>query len=253
MLIQEWLLNPLEYLVENVQFLVLGIVTLIFVIVTLIVSGRMIYQGIKLKVSTFSYVGIEYIGVASCWFGVALNFVSILLFNTVPAWELHFIAHGGILTIAQIFWVFAMTKLLPIKEKYHKKIQIAAIIIGLIVEITYIIIIFTNQSWLGIPVAPIQIVYGPFSYIYLMAQLLVFTFFGFWFVIESLKSANPKVKLKGKFLALSFSLFTFASFLEVFFTEIWVFIIARLIIMSSAFLFYIGFMLPEQIEKIFLK
>lgn len=253
MLYQNWVSNPLGFLLENVELLMLGIVTLIFVIVTLIISGRLIYQGIKIQMKTLSYVGIEYIGVASCWFGIALNFLTILFINEVPPWSLHFLAHGGIVTIAQIFWVFAMTDLLSFSEKASKNIKIFAIIVGIVVEIAYIIIIFTNMNWLGTPVAPIQIGYGPFSYAYLMGQLAVFLIFGFWFVAESLKTSDPRIRLKGKFLALSFGVFTLASVLEIFFVEIIVFIIARVFVMSSAFLFYIGFLLPKTIEHAFLK
>jgi len=253
MLFQSWVSNPLEFLVENIEFLLLGIVTLIFVIITLIISGRMIYKGIKVKMKTLSYVGIEYIGVASCWFGVAFNFITILLINQIPPWPLHFIAHGGIVTIAQIFWIFAMTNLLSFKEKTKKVLKILSVIIGVIVEIIYIIIAFTRVSWLGTPVAPIQVLYEPFSYLYLMGQLFIFLFFGYWFVIESLKAKSPKIRLKGKFLALSFAVFTLASVLEVFFTQILVFILARIIVMSSAFLFYIGFLLPKKIETLLLE
>ncbi|TXT58006.1 MAG: conserved membrane protein of unknown function [Promethearchaeota archaeon] len=250
---QDWISNPLNFLLENLEFLILGITTLLFVIVTLIISGKMIYRGIKLELKTISYVGIEYFGVASCWFGVTFNFIIILFFNIIPPWELHFIAHGGIVSIAQIFWVFAMTELLPIKTTQGKIIKILAIVFGLSVEILYIIIIFTNISWLGTPVAPIQIVYGWFSYIYLMGELIVFLSFGFWFVKESLRADDTKIRLKGKFLAFSFVIFTLASILEVFFQEIWIFVFARITVTCSAFFFYIGFLLPKKIENIFIK
>jgi hypothetical protein len=252
MLCQDWVTDPLNFLLVHPEFLVLGITTLIYVIVTLFISGKMIYRGIKVEMKTISYVGFSYIGVASCWFGVALNFLTIILLNTLPPWELHFFVHGGIVTIALIFWVIAMSELLTMSKNKQIIIKRAAIIIGVLIEIIYIIIIFTKMSWLGTPVAPIQIVYGPFSYGYLMADLIIFLFFGFWFVKESLKADDPKIKLKGKFLASSFIVFTIASVLEVFVKEIWIFVIARIIVMSSAILFYIGFLLPTKIEKFFL-
>ncbi|TXT53390.1 MAG: conserved membrane protein of unknown function [Promethearchaeota archaeon] len=253
MIYQNWVTDPLAFLLDNIEFMLLGITTLAFVIVTLLISGKMMHRGIKLQMKTISYVGFAYFGVASCWFGVTLNFITIILFNALPPWELHFFVHGGIVTIAQVFWIIAMSELLAFKDKTQKILKALTIGIGSAVEVTYIIIIFTNISWLGTPVAPIQVVYGPFSYGYLMIELMVFLIFGFLFVKESLKAEDPKIRLKGKFLASSFTVFTIASFLEVFFQEIWVFIIGRLIVMSSALLFYIGFLLPRKIEEFILK
>ncbi len=253
MTLSPWQTKPLEYILSNTEFLALGIVTLIFVGVTLLISGKMIYRGIRIKNKLIAYVGISYFGLASCWFGVALNFLSVLIFRVIPPWELYFLAHGGIVTIALVFWITAMSELLMLKEKTRKKVIIVSVILASITEIIYIIIIFTETDLLGIPKAPIQVVYEPFSYVYLMTDLMIFLCFGFYFVRESLAANEPTIRLKGKFLGASFMIFTMGSILEVFVQEIWIFVIARIIIMSSAVLFYIGFLMPSKIEKALLK
>jgi hypothetical protein len=242
MTLLNWTSNPLKYILENIEFLILGIVTLIFVFISLVISSKMIYRGIKNKNKIIIYTGISYLGLGSCWFGVSFNFIYVLIFNTVPPWELHFLLHGGIVPFALFFWIVAMTELLMFREKIRQIIIIISAFLAVIIEVVYIIIIFTDLELLGTPVAPIQVEYGPFSYGYLSSLLIIFLFLGISFVRESIGASDPSIRLKGKYLGMSFLVFTFASFLEIFFKDIWIFIIARFIVMSSAFLFYIGFL-----------
>lgn len=242
MLIQEWQDDPLKYILENIEFLILGIVTLIFVFISLVISSKMIYRGIKNKNKIIIYTGISYFGLGSCWFGVNFNFICVLIFNTVPPWELHFLLHGGIVPFALFFWIVAMTELLMFRENIRHIIISISAFLAVIIEFVYIIIIFTDLELLGTPVAPIQVEYGPFSYGYLSSLLIIFLFLGISFVRESIGASDPTIRLKGKYLGASFLVFTFASFLEIFFKDIWIFIIARFIVMNSAFLFYIGFL-----------
>lgn len=195
-------------------------------------------------------MGLLFIGIASCWFGVAFNFIIVMLFNLITPWELYFILHGGIISIAVIFGISTITELLSFGEDKRKIFVRMVIIILFVVEILYFIIIFTNINWLGTPIAPIQVVCGPFSYIYLTTELILLLIFGSLFVRESLKADNPAVKLKGKFLAISLILFIVASLFEIYVQEIWIFIIARLVIMLSSIFFYIGFLLPKWIENL---
>ncbi|TFG00241.1 MAG: hypothetical protein EU541_02815 [Promethearchaeota archaeon] len=242
MVMIEWYQNPLEYILENTEFLILGIATLIYVFVTLLISGKMVYRGAKSKNRSIIYMGISYFGLGSCWFGVCLNFLFVLMFNMIPYWELHFLLHGAIAPIALIFWIAAMTELLMYREELRDIILIFATILAFTAESIYIIIVFTNIDLLGTPVAPIQVDYGIFSYIYLTTLLSIFLFFGLMFVKESLTASGPGIRLKGRLLAASFLLFTIASFLEVFFEDIWIFIVARIIVMTSAIFFYIAFL-----------
>jgi hypothetical protein len=87
-----------------------------------------------------------------------------------------------------------------------------------------------------------------------MVNLFLFLFFGFIFSYKALRSDKPDIKLKGKFLVIAFILFTFGSILETFvpLTQITV-VIYRCILILSSMSFYIGYILPDWIKKIFLK
>jgi hypothetical protein len=81
---------------------------------------------------------------------------------------------------------------------------------------------------------------------------------GLIFGKESLNSKDTTVNLKGKFLLSAFVLFAIAAALDSIFTVqtsygIILKIIARIMLMVSSILFYIGFIMPERIENWLIK
>lgn len=248
-----WETEPLKYIIENYEFLVLGAVTLIFILVTVFISGKMIYQGIKNDNTSISYVGVVFFGIASLWFGVALNFLSVLILRTIPPLELYFIMHGGLVAFVIPFGIAAITELLVYEDKTRKVLISIALIFAGVMELIYLIVIFTDIELLGTQKAPIQVEYGIFSYIYLSILLGIFLFCAGNFIKESLSSMEPVVKLKGKVLLASLIIFSFGCILEVFFRDIWIFVVARILMMISAISFYMGFLMPKKVKNALLK
>jgi len=68
--------------------------------------------------------------------------------------------------------------------------------------------------------------------------------------IKSIKVNNPEVQLKGKILLLGFMSFSIASVLDATVSDItFILIIIRLILISSAVEYYLGFFLPKVLAK----
>jgi len=90
--------------------------------------------------------------------------------------------------------------------------------------------------------------------LFLFSLLILFIITGTMLARESLKSDDPEVKLKGKLLFLAFYSFIIGSILDIFSsTSILLLTIARIVLISSAFTFYGGFILPNWMKKIFLR
>ena len=102
---------------------------------------------------------------------------------------------------------------------------------------------------LGTTASPVDIDFGPIGQVFLAYILVVFLITGFVFAIKTLKIDDPKPKLRGKFLLIAFLLFLTGAILELIIYSI----INKIFILSSAIIFYIAFVMPEKIEKIFLK
>ena len=83
----------------------------------------------------------------------------------------------------------------------------------------------------------------------------MFLITGFLFVRESLKSENPEIRLKGKFILIAFLFYTMGTLIDVIIdipTEITI-VLARTIMIVAIFMFYIGFTMPNWVKKRFLK
>jgi len=245
--------NPQKVLFESPELMVIGIATLLFILLCLILGFRMVYKGFKINYHTLSYIGIIFIGGASLWSGVALNFLTILIFNILPPWELYFLLHGSFIMIALFFGVVGIIDLINLKGKKRKNFLIGLGILMLILEIIYLTALFIDYTILGIPIAPIQVEYQPFSWIYLTTALVIFLSAAGWFVLETFRSEIPQTQLQGKFLLSGGFLFLIGSIGEVYFSNIFVLLISRFIVTIAIFLAYMGFMMPEWVKKAFLK
>jgi hypothetical protein len=77
---------------------------------------------------------------------------------------------------------------------------------------------------------------------------------GFLFSKKSFESEDPKMRWKGRFLLIAFISFTVAALFDVGIPVTpATLVIARLILISSSFLFYLGFFLPEKLAKVLIK
>ena len=106
----------------------------------------------------------------------------------------------------------------------------------------------------GTFLGPFQVEFNPLIDLFLIIWLLVVVIFGILFARRSMRSENPEIKLKGKFLLAAFIFYAVGAILDVLIplTPITV-VITRLILMLGSISFYIGFILPERIKMILLK
>jgi hypothetical protein len=91
---------------------------------------------------------------------------------------------------------------------------------------------------------------------YLLFSIVLLLVTGFLFARASLKSAEPEIKLKGKFLILAFVTFAIGTVIDVIAadspTELTI-LLARIFVIISSISFYIGFTLPKFIKELFIK
>lgn len=233
--------------------MMLGIFTLFYIIVTWFVALKIIAKYFELKQKIFLYAGTAYLGAAIPWTGVALNFISVVFFDTVPSMELHFFVHGAIPPFTLWLWIVTNLKLSNVKPKKQKIIIGISFVIAIIFQIIYISIIFTDTKILGTLINEIQVDYAPFSELYLLIMAIIMISLGFKIGLRSMKSDIKRVRLKGKLIVYSFVLATFTFMLEIFVPILSIIILARILVVFTGILFYGGFVLPKWMERLFLK
>lgn len=222
-----------------------GSFSLIFVIISIIIGVKILIKYFEYKSNQFLLVGLTWIGLSTPWWPDSINLILILTTNSILSIEANFIIGTSTMPFFLLVWLKAFTDLVY-KEK-QKYILIIFLIIGIIFEIIFYYFLFTQPNLIGTFETPFQVVYGIYIEIFLVIFLLVIVITGILFGKQSLRSENPEIKLKGKFLIIAFILFTIGAFLDSIVPEL--FIIARIVLDVSALSFYFGFMLPDWLKE----
>jgi hypothetical protein len=240
-------------MVELTTFeLINGIMSIIFVSISIIVGVKIASKYIKYKRRTFLLFGITWIGVASIWYSHTASVIIILTTGHEISDELYMFLGNAFLPITWFVWMIAFTDLVY-KDK-QKILLILSAIYGIIFEIYFIYYLFTDSSVLGELVSPVDASYNLIMTFYQISCLIYFLTTGILFARPSLKSDNPEIKLKGKFLLIAFISLVMGAVFEILsHISIFILIIGRLILISSSIEFYCGFILPKRVEKIFLR
>ena len=222
-----------------------GSFSLIFVIISIIIGVKILIKYFEYKSNQFLLVGLTWIGLSTPWWPDSINLILVLTTNSILSIEANFIIGTSTMPFFLLVWLKAFTDF-AYKEK-QKYILIIFLIIGIIFEIIFFYFLFTQPNLIGTFETPFQVVYGIYIEIFLVIFLLVIGITGILFGKQSLRSENPEIKLKGKFLIIAFILFTIGAFLDSIVPEL--FIIARIVLDISALSFYFGFMLPDWLKE----
>jgi hypothetical protein len=232
-----------------------GTFNLIVVIINLIIGVRIASKYFKYKQINLLLVGIAWIGLGSIYLPSSVKFLMIILMNYYISDTVAFILNHAFLPPFTLCWLIAITSLLNVNVLTRKLLIGGFCIISIILETTFFLFIFTrNLEGIGEFTGVFTIEWTVFSIIYLLFFALIVLLTGILFARESLKSENPEINLKGKFLLAAFISFIIGAFFEVIFPLSYIsIIITRLILVSSSIEFYLGLLLPEWAKKIFLE
>ena len=220
-----------------------------FILIGLTISSKYF----KHRNRALLFMGLFWIFLSQAWWSSFIN-VFLILTNINDQGlspELYFLLTLTLIPFTGFFYIAAMTDL--IYKKYQKHFLLIEIISTVGFEIFCISSLITNPSIIITKTSPTLIVYS----IYLISGILglsaVILIFGFLLSIEALKSDEREMKLKGKILLIAFILFLIGGIMDTMEFTTFLDFLDRIILILSAILFYIGFILPDWIKKILIK
>ena len=246
--------DPRNFLFQNLDIFLLGLLSLIYIIIIIIIALRMIIAYYKFKVTQHLYSAIAFLGAATTSSGIALNFIFVLIFNTIPLLRIHVLLNGGWIAFSNFFWMITIITNSKLRPKLQKYVLIFLAIGSVFIQVFYTSLLTINPNILIYNmITPLYGDYTPFFEQFLLAELIAFVLLGFCMSIMTMKSKNKQIKLKGEILTLSFSLFFIGTIFDIYITESLLFIVGLIFLAISAILFYMGFILPNWIKKLFIK
>ncbi|MHA1489271.1 MAG: hypothetical protein ACTSRI_06415 [Promethearchaeota archaeon] len=231
----------------SIEHFLQGSFSFVFVLISVIVGSVIILKYFETKRKDFVLVGLTWIGLSTPWLADSINLILGLLSSDFLSKEVNFIIGNTLLPVFVLCWIKASTNLV-LKEK-QKLLLVIFLIIGVVFEILFFYLLFNDIDQIGVFSTPFQIVYGLFVEIFLIFFIAIFLIMGLLFSRETLKSDKPETRFKGKVLILAFISFAVGAFLDSQIPE--VFMIARIVLITSAIEFYVGFMLPNWVKKLF--
>jgi hypothetical protein len=236
----------------NIEEYLTGSFSIVIAVIFLIVGGIICLKYFKIKNKIFILVGLSWIGLAFPWVSVSVLFLTIILLNAQLNEGIFFFIIIGIVPFTQICWLMAISNFMSVRKKIKNILLIVALILAITIESFFIYILFTNVSFIG-RIEGLEVKFTLISQVYLIIMVAIFEIIGFVFVRESLKSDNPEIRLKGKFLFLAFLSFIFGAMAETVIMALTIVVIGRIILIFSAFAYYCGFMLPRWMKELFIK
>ena len=227
-----------------------SILQTIFIITTIIVGLKIASKYFKYKERVFLMVGFAWIGMVEPWMGSVSNFFYTLITGKMFNVQVYLLIGMTFIPISLIFWFVAITDLMY--KKRQKLILTIIIIYGVLFEVYFLYYVFNDPSVLAVLHGVIDIEYKLSIQIYIFSVLIISIIIGLLFSRTSMKSENPEVRLKGKFLFLAFILFVAGAISDtIFLRDIPTLFITRLILISASVFFYFGFILPSFLRKKF--
>jgi len=229
-----------------------GITTLTFVLLSIIIGVRLLTKYKSLKRKEIITVGFAWIFLSSAWWGSSFSFLSILIADYEFNRFLFFTLANIFIPLALISWIYSFSHILY--PNLEKKITIPFIILSLIYEIILIILLFipeSYQTYIGEIQEKFYYKPGLLTLIFQLFSVFITIITGFIFSFKSLKASDIKVKWKGRFLFIAFSLFIVGAIFDavIKMDEITVIIIRSILILSSIF-YYLGFLLPDRLAEL---
>jgi hypothetical protein len=229
-----------------------GLFSLIFVSISVMVGLTIASRFLKYKDRNLLLVGATWIFMCEPWWSVSINFLLILFTGQSLTLEIYLLIGYLFIPVGLVSWIIALTNL-----KYKKK-QVTIIIIITTISVLYEVLFFyffiTDISMIGVLQGPVDVKYGIFMLSSLLIVLVIAIITGVLFARTSMRSDNPEIKLKGKFILIAFISYFIGSVFSVFSSYSIIFlIIARTMTILASIEFYCGFILPSWVKKRFLK
>jgi hypothetical protein len=229
-----------------------GTFSLIFVIVSLIVGLFIASRYLQIKNRTLLLVGITWIGLTTPWLPSTISFIVYLITSTGLTPIMYFTIGNIASPLILVIWILAFTDL-RFKNR-QKLLVIIYSIIGIAYEVYLVYFLVVDPNIIGDLTGIFDVTYKGIVLLFAMFIVINVLVTGVLFGQQSLRSKDSTIRLKGKFLIIAFISWGIGAIMDAALPlNIFTLTIARVILISSAIEFYIGFILPRFIKDLFIK
>lgn len=229
---------------------IFGLLSFLTVLTCFIVGIIIASRYIKHKEKTFLFIGIGICGFYIPWWPSGFAFLYALFTDGAKiSPPLYFLIGNALIPLFIVFWTYGISLLTNPQRKWLIPGIYAIITIAMDIYLFYFLL--TDYSVLGTVSGYFDAQYNTLLSLYLIFINLSVILTGSVFVRNSLRSNDKKIQMKGKFLIIAFLCYFFGGVFDAGATiSPFIIIISRIILISGAICFYIGFLMPKFIGKL---
>ncbi|MBY8981964.1 MAG: hypothetical protein KGD57_03385 [Candidatus Lokiarchaeota archaeon] len=241
-------LEPFEFLE--------GFLSLIWVIFATIIGIMII---IKTRKKEYITVGLFWILLCGGWWASSIQFITIISVDYRLTDSIYLMLTMLAIPWGVICWLISFGNFVYPEKK--KKIVYINLVIIIIYQSLFLIFAFIKTDWVGTRDAGtyFNTKFSPFSLIFIIYGMSLILITGIIFSWKSMKMDDPKIKWKGRFLLIAFVLYSGGAIVD---SAInlsdptigsIITVLVRIVLVTSAILFYFAFFLPESIANRLIK
>ncbi len=231
-----------------------GIFTTIFVVISLLVGIRILLKYFEHKRMELVGVGIAWMGIATPWMGNSLAFLLYVLVDYELELFPYLFMENVFIPLAIVCWIYAFSTL--VYPRSVRKMTVIFGIICVIYEIYLIIALIINPEIIGTwsEEGRFDASHNMIPDIFKVFGIFTVLITGIIFARNSMRSEDPSIQWKGRFFLIAIISFAVGAFLDAIltFTPLEL-VIVRLLLISSAIEYYLGFFLPDPIANRLIK
>ena len=240
----------MPFIIEDVYS---AIFSLILIIIYIIIGLTIASKYFKIRQRTFLFVGIAWILLSMLWWSSVINVFLLLLDpNGIGlSAEGYFLFTGILQPVCHYLFITGFTDL--IFKKYQKYFQVVVIIIGIVFYIVVFYFLFTDVNFLIIKEDPARVKIPLTNPAFTLIFLVLTLYIGFSFAIDSIKSENKIVSIKGKLIAIALILLPIGGLMDSVILYSFLDFLDRILLIASVIIFYFGFNMPNWFKTRILK
>ncbi len=231
--------------ISSTEF-VYTIYTIINVTISTVIGLKIASKYIAYKRKELLTVGLSMVFTAAIWWAIIIAFLTVIFLNYEP--NLTFLLAFHLFTpLSMILWVYSISLL--IYPKSFKKIMLIFGIICSIYVIIFLYFLLTDPGSLGRKTGTIFAEFYLYIVMFSLFSLIVYISTAILFLDTSLKSSDPRIRWKGKFIFLSATVFVFTTFVSIIIPATGI----TLLYLFANICSYIGWLMPDKIAKFLIK
>ena len=229
----------------------MAIFSIVIVVIFTIVGITIASKNRKTKERVYILVGLTWIGIIEAWIPSGIVLIGYFFTNSeVLHPQLYFFIAIVGYPLTTMIWMTGFTEI--VYKNKQKIFQIFFGVVGIVYEIIFLSVLFTDYTLIGEFQNAVDVAYNPIVSIYIFISLCQILITGIIIAIYTIKTGIPENRIRGYFLFIAFVTLFIGGLIDAAVTlgllEI---VLVRLFVISSAIEFYFGFVLPDYIKNIF--